>query len=212
MEDRMFTFHRHTRLAGSTPRAAGITFVAAVLSTLALSLAIVAPPDARADHGSTQQCVFIPYKSCYDDGGAPVERSRSDDVGHGKHLETAATLFRDGNLMVDSHAINRNWFGGLRPRTLVVAVDNAGRSIWVSQVFASQTLCSVPDLSCASERRETFSEGFPQAVGHHTADLRIYHADAANYVNLRNAFIDAIKSAGDIAQAVKDELEKLQKS
>ena len=46
-----------------------------------------------------------------------------------------------------------------------VAVDNQGRAIWVSQVFNSATLCGVMDPSCASQRRETFSQQFPDAVG-----------------------------------------------
>ena len=63
----------------------------------------------------------------------------------------------------------------------------------------------------ASQRRETFSQQFPNAVGHYAAHLDIYHADNPNYVNLRNTIIDGIKATGDIAQEIKDVLGQLQK-
>jgi hypothetical protein len=94
------------------------------------------------------------------------------------------------------------------PPRLVVAVDNQGRAIWVSQVFTSATLWGVTDVSCASRRRDTFSENFPEAVGHYTAHMTIYHGD--NYVDLRARLIAAIKATGDVAQEIKDQWNRLQ--
>jgi hypothetical protein len=68
------------------------------------------------------------------------------------------------------------------------------------------------DPSCASFRRETFSQLLPEAVGQHAAELQIYHADNANYVDLRNSMIDAIKAAGAIAAEVKAVIGSLQKT
>lgn len=177
----------------------------AVLGAVAL-----APAAAQAYDTPTQQCYFTPYKICANDGGSPVTRKNTQDIGSGKKLETTATQYRNGLLMVDSWAKNSNWFGGMRPKTLVVAVDNRGRAIWVSQVFTSATLCGVMDVSCASQRRETFSEQFPEAVGHYTAHMQIYHADNPNYVDLRARLIAAIKATGDIAQEIKDQWDRLQ--
>jgi hypothetical protein len=208
-------FNRITLTSGRTVNGdSRLPVVAPLLASLTVLVGIsaFAPPAARADHGPTRQCTFFPIKWCHNDGGSPIQRSKADDVGWGKGIETTATLHRDGNLAVDSYGRNSNWFGGLRPRTLVVVVDEGGRAIWVSQVFESRTLCGVLDVTCASNRRETFVEAFPAAVGHHAVDVRIYHADAPNYVDLRNSVIDAIKSAGDIAEAVKAELDKLQKT
>jgi hypothetical protein len=206
-------FHPNTAVSAATrfagDRLGRLAVLVAALAALVL-LPALAPSAAHADT-PTEQCTFVPWRMCFPDGGAPLERSRDSEVGHGKRIETTATLFRNGQFVADVFGHNNNWFAGLRPRTLVVAVDNRGRSIWVSDVLASQTLCSVWD-ACASNRRETFLNSFPEAVGHHAADLRIYHADEANYVDLRNRLIDFIKSAGDIAQAVKAELDKLQKT
>jgi hypothetical protein len=180
--------------------------LSAVLGAVAL-----APAAAQAYSTPTESCHFTPAKTCVNDGGAPLARAKSEDVGSGKHLTTNATLYRNGLLMVDSFGQNSNWVGGLRPRTMVVAVDDQGRAIWVSNIFASQTLCAVPDFSCASSRRETFSQQLPDAVGHYAADLQIYDGDAANYVDLRNRIIDGIKATGDIAAEIKAVLGQLLK-
>src|SRR4051794_35255204 len=179
---------------------------AAVVGAVAL-----APGVAQAYTTPTQSCHFTPSRSCVNDGGAPLARSKSEDVGAGKHLTTNATMYRNGLLMVDSYGQNSTWFGALRPRTLAVVVDNRGGAIWFSQIFASQTLCGVMDPSCASNRRETFSQQMPDAVGHYAADVQIYDGDAANFVDLRNSFIDAIKAAGDIAVEIKAVLSQLTK-
>jgi hypothetical protein len=168
------------------------------------------PTAAQAYNTPTQSCTFNP-KVCFDDGGSPLRRTNAQDIGAGKHVTSTATEYRNGLLVLDSYSKNDNWWYGMRPKTLVVAVDNQGRAIWVSQVFNSATLCGVVDPSCASQRRETFTQQFPDAVGHYTAHLEIYHADNPNYVNLRNSIIDAIKASRDIAQEVKDVLNQLQK-
>lgn len=118
---------------------------------------------------------------------------KKDEVGFGKIMETKATLYRNGHLMVDTHTRNDNWTGGLRGKVLVVAVDGQGRSIWVSKEFRCATRCSVPDVSCASQGRETFSDNFPAPVGEMTHRLNIYQADTPSYVNLRESLISAIK-------------------
>jgi hypothetical protein len=186
------------------------------LRTAAAGIAVVGavalvPTAAQAYDTPTQSCTFQPVKVCYNDGGSPLTRTNSQDIGAGKHVTSTATEYRNGLLMLDSYSKNDNWWYGMRPKTLVVAVDNQGRAIWVSNVFTSATLCGVADLSCASQRRETFSQQFPDPVGHYTAHLQIYHADNPNYVNLRNTIIDGIKATGDIAQEIKNVLDQLQK-
>jgi hypothetical protein len=143
---------------------------------------------------------------------AQVVGVNNADIGYGKHVESRATQYTNGLLMLDSFSKNDNWWYGMRPRTLVVNVDSAGRAIWVSPVFNSATICGVMDPTCASQRREFFNAGYPAAVGQHTARLDIYHADNPNYINLRNSLIDAIKAGGDVAQAVKDVWYQLQKT
>jgi hypothetical protein len=136
----------------------------------------------------------------------------AQDIGSGKHVTSNATQYSNGLLMLDSFSKNDNWFYGMRPKTLVVSVDNHNNAIWVSHEFDSATVCGVMDPTCASQRREYFSESEPAAIGRNTVRLDIYHADNPNYVNLRNQLIDAIKAGVDVAQEVKDAWSQLTKS
>jgi hypothetical protein len=135
----------------------------------------------------------------------------NEEVGWGKRMDTTATLYRDGRLVVDSYTRNDNWTGALRGRTFVVVADAQGRSIWASRIFEDPTRCSILDPGCASYGRVTHIELFPEAVGQYVEQLDIYHADDANFVDLRAALIDAIKATGDVADAVREEWEQLQR-
>lgn len=143
---------------------------------------------------------------------APVQATKNEEVGWGKRMNTQTTLYRDGRLFVSCYTKNDNWTGALRGKILVVPVDAAGRSLWVSSEFRCTTRCSVPDFSCASYGKDTFFEQFPAAVGQHATRLDIYQADTPSFVDLRNKLIDFVKSLGDVAQAVKDEWGKLLKT
>jgi hypothetical protein len=134
------------------------------------------------------------------------------EVGWGKRMDTTAVLYRNGTLTVQSYQKNDNWFGGLRGRILVVCIDEHGNSIWISDVLSCPTRCSIPDVGCASYGTSSFVNNFPEAVGKHTTRLDILQADNANYVELRNQFIDAIKALGSIAQEVISQFGKLVKS
>jgi hypothetical protein len=143
---------------------------------------------------------------------ATVTGTNNEDVGYQKHMQTSATEYTNGALFVNNYLKNDNWWYGMRPQTLVVTVDANGNAIWVSKVFQSATVCGVFDPTCASQRRETFSDSAPPAIGQYAHHLDIYHADSPNYRNLRNDLIDIIKSGTDVAQAVKDAWNQLNKS
>lgn len=145
-------------------------------------------------------------------GGATAVAVKAGEVGWGKRMVTIANLYRSGLLVVDSATMNDNWFGGLRGRTLIVLVDTQGNMIWTSQIFHDPTRCSIPDVSCASYGRVTHVEQFPAPVGEHAARIDIYHADEANFINLRDALIDGLKAVADVAAAVKAVWDQLQKS
>lgn len=135
--------------------------------------------------------------------GREIRHTEVAEVGWGKRMETTAILYRNGQLSVDSYQKNDNWFGGLRGQILVLCIDAASNNIWISDVLACPTRCSIPDVSCASYGRTSFANQFPEQVGRFTARLDILQADNPNYVDLRNAFIDAIKAVGDVAAEVK---------
>jgi hypothetical protein len=122
-----------------------------------------------------------------------VSLFKKDEVGFGKFMETKATLYRNGQLVVDTFTRNDNWTSGLRGKVLVVAIDAQGRAIWISKELRCATRCSVPDVSCASQGRQTFTESFPAEVGEMTHRLDIYQADTPFYVDLRASLIGGIR-------------------
>ncbi|GGI04815.1 hypothetical protein [Egicoccus halophilus] len=141
---------------------------------------------------------------------APQKRTGSltarlyQDVGFRKRMETNATLYRDGRLVVDSFTRNDNWTGALRGRTLAVIVDAQDRAIMVSNVFADPTRCSVADLSCASYGRQIHQQLFPLAIGQHAERVDLYTGDNVNFSDLRQRTIDVIRASRDIAKEVRD--------
>ncbi len=96
---------------------------------------------------------------------AEIGKSVTQEGGAEKQITTDITLYRDGTLVCDVFTRNNNWFGCLRGHVLVVVYDEDRRAIWVSQEMVCATRCSIPDPSCASWGRETFTQKAPQAVG-----------------------------------------------
>jgi hypothetical protein len=132
------------------------------------------------------------------------------DLGAGKHHTASATQYTNGLVTVDSWSKNDNWWYGMRPKVLVVSVDSRGNAIWVSNSFNVPTLCGVMDPSCASQRRDYFSQYEPAAIGRNTVRLDVLHADTASYTDMRASLIAAIKAGVDVAQEVKDAWSQLQ--
>ncbi|HYO30150.1 MAG TPA: hypothetical protein VER37_06165 [Thermomicrobiales bacterium] len=135
---------------------------------------------------------------------------KSDEVGFGKRIETKATLFRNDQLVVEARTINESWVAGLRGRVLVVVVDDRDRAIWVSRVFECRTRCSVPDVTCASQGLETFTENFPahpeagNVISKYASSLAIYHSDGPDPVTFRDQWVRNIQDAQDIAREIKE--------
>jgi hypothetical protein len=130
----------------------------------------------------------------------PVVKHQRDEVGWGKFIDTDVTLYRDGRLLCSVKTENNNWTGGLRGRLLIVGVDMRGNACWVSQELQCTTRCSIPDFSCASFGRDTLSETWPPEGARIVDHVDIYQADAASFVDLRRATVDAIKAVGELAQ------------
>lgn len=160
----------------------------------------------------------------YDDAGHPwwasnttyvpsdqINFNKSEQVGYAKRIRTNGSLSRNGFLSADVYTENKNWSTGLRGRVLVVVFDRHNNMIWVSKEFAAATRCSVPDPSCASSGQETWTESFPDVIGKYADHVELHQADTPSFKNVRDQIIDAIKAAGDIAEAVKAVLGTLTK-
>jgi len=135
----------------------------------------------------------------------PIRRSTGlVNVAWGKSMSTDATLYRDGRLIATTYTKNDNWWAGLRGRILIVAVDTAGRAIWVSPDFQCTTRCAVPDMSCASYGTDLFSDSFPEAFGRYASYMDIYQAEIPSFSDLRQRTIDGIKALKDIVDVAAD--------
>lgn len=132
-----------------------------------------------------------------------VETPRQN-IGWGKWMQTTATQYRDGRLLISTFTQNDNWTGALRGRVLVVVVDAQGRAICVSEDHACTTRCAVPDFSCASYGTNLFTNTFPEPIGRYAHRLDIYQAETASFVDLRQKTIDAIKALKDIVDVAAD--------
>lgn len=112
-------------------------------------------------------------------------------VGYERTMTTEGKLYRNGQMMCTVYTKNNNWIGGLRGKVLLVAIDDAGRSIWVSKELKATTRCSIPDVSCASYGQDIFSEKFPDAIGQHAVRVDVYQADTPSFVDMRKQLIAA---------------------
>jgi hypothetical protein len=136
---------------------------------------------------------------------APLEAETEwQNIGWGKSMHTKATQYRDGRLQLRTSTKNDNWTGGLRGRVLVIVVDAAGRAICVSEDHACTTRCSVPDVSCASNGTDLFTDTFPEAIGRYATRLDIYQAETPSFVDLRAKTIEGIKAVKDIVDVAAD--------
>jgi hypothetical protein len=131
-----------------------------------------------------------------------VVASEYTEVGDHKYMDTKATLYRNGVLIVDSYQKSDNWGAGLRGQILVLCIDGNANAHWISPVFVCPTRCSATDPTCASRGRVNFQANFPEPVGQYTERLDIYQADNPNYVDYRTRWIEVIKNTGEIVAAV----------
>lgn len=134
---------------------------------------------------------------------AEIHYHEEQEVGALKWITTDTTLYRDGTLGIDAFARCSNLFSGLRPHILVVFYDSSRRAIWVSNEYIMATCCSLFDVSCASWRRQTFLEKYPEVVGRYTEGIDVYHADGESFVNLRDQFLRAIRESKEVADEIK---------
>jgi hypothetical protein len=140
----------------------------------------------------------------------PTTKYEEQYIGWNKFVQTNAILYRNGLLTLESKNRNRNPWGGMRCRTLVVVQDAAGRAIWVSSEFADPTRCSLFDPSCASDGTTNHTQQFPEPVGRFALSMDLLVGEEASFVDLRNQFIRIIKATADIVQEIKDVYDQLQ--
>ncbi len=137
----------------------------------------------------------------------PVEASEEAQVGNSKKMHTKAILYTNGVLSIETFSQSGHNTEALRGHVLIICVDTAGRAIWVSQDYRCTTRCAKWDLTCASAGTDSFLEYFPEVVGRHTASLGIVQSEEG-LGNFRNVVINGLKTAGDIAAELKEQINR----
>jgi hypothetical protein len=137
----------------------------------------------------------------------PIESSRTEEVGNKKTVETKATLYRNGTLVVEQYGRNRHPTEGLRPRTIVV-IAAGPNALWVSAVKGGGTLSSTLDPTGRSSGKKVFEPEFiPPVICQAATRMDIYSFDGDRATSWRDQTVgnikDAIRSAKDVSAEVK---------
>jgi hypothetical protein len=140
---------------------------------------------------------------------APVETSREEEVGNDKRMRTNAILYRDGRLGVSAYTESQHPTEGLRGRLFIVAVDDRGRSHYVSEEFVCTTRGSTFDFFTPSRGTDAFFQNFPEPVGRLSQRLDIYHGTGPLGDPLAGVK-NFLKGAQDVYDEIKPFLEQLQ--
>lgn len=143
----------------------------------------------------------------------PVRASKTDTVKDHRYMESNVTLYKNGQLAIQTKCWSRKRFGGLTGQSLfVVCVDDKGNAIWVSKAFPCKTVGGLADVGTASEHTQTHTEALPEAIGKHTKAIDIFH-DAGDISKRRQDQVEdvkkAIEQASDVAAEVKAAVAKL---
>jgi hypothetical protein len=142
------------------------------------------------------------------DWGGPVQASREEEVGNQKRMRTSATLYRSGGLAVSAYTESRHPTEGLRGRLFIVAVDDRGRSHWVSEEFVCTTRGSTFDFFTPSRGTDAFYQNFPEPVGRLSQRLDIFHSTGPLGDPLAGVK-NFIRGAQDVYEEIRPFLEQL---
>lgn len=125
-----------------------------------------------------------------------VRAQKSASMGGGSG-EGKATLYRNGNLVVEGYAVSTARTTATRTSIFVVGVDTKGRSLFVSKKFDVPTACAKWDASCSSKRRATFQQQISGDLAQYVARLDVYVADrgSGGVEGRLKQFVDNIKSS-----------------
>ncbi|WP_435020563.1 hypothetical protein TA3x_001899 [Tundrisphaera sp. TA3] len=144
----------------------------------------------------------------------PLKANKRDTVKDHRYMESNATLYRNGKFVIQTRSWSKKNFQGLKGQSVfAVVVDGKGNAIWASKVHKCKTIGGTQDPGTASDRKDTNDEKWPEAIGQHAKSIDIYH-DAGDLSQNRKSQVndikEAVKSAGEIAQEVKNAIKKLE--
>lgn len=108
----------------------------------------------------------------------PIQATKSEGVGFHKSMTTKASMYRNGQLMVEITTDCENLFHGLRGRALIAICDGSGNAIGVTEELRCTTRGGLLDPATPSAGKDIFSLQFPQEVGERAVCLDIMQTDA----------------------------------
>lgn len=137
-----------------------------------------------------------------------VKASKEDAVKDHRYMRSDVTLYRNGKLVIQTRSWSRKSTGGLKGQTVfVVAVDDKGNAIWVSQVHKLRTVGGRKDPTTASDRTDTNSETWPEVIARHTKSIDIYHSAgdlSQSRESQKRAILESAQAIKEIKEAFND--------
>lgn len=136
-----------------------------------------------------------------------IKYAERETVGRRKVMETTATLFRNGLLVMETLSECNHWCEGLRGRVFAICIDTQGRAIWVTKEYKCTTRGSIFDPTCPSQGKDVFQENIPEIIAQQTNALDIVQDDGP-LTNWREQLKRQIKDTREVL----DEVRKVQSS
>ncbi|WP_155523998.1 hypothetical protein [Nodosilinea nodulosa] len=138
-----------------------------------------------------------------------VKHKERETVGNRKVMETSATLYRNGFMVIETLTDCNNWTEGLKGRVFVVCIDSLGRAIWVTKEYKCTTRGSKFDVTCPRKGKDNFQETVPEVVAQMTSSLDIVQDDGP-INNWREQLRRQMNDLVDVEQGLKQAYNSLQ--
>ncbi|KAJ7852744.1 hypothetical protein B0H13DRAFT_2581545 [Mycena leptocephala] len=135
-------------------------------------------------------------------GSTSLMKTKSQEVGSCKTMESTVTLYHDGRLSVDVWTECSNLMHGLRGRVLVIIYDEDHNAIGISQEIRCDTRGGVLDPFTPSSGRQSFIQQFPQEIGQRAAGFEILQADETVFGGEADRILKLVGVAKALAQVL----------
>jgi len=112
----------------------------------------------------------------------PIQAKKTEWITSTKFIETNATLYRDGKLMVEVDTDNKTFDYALRGRVVILVLDKEGFTIGETNKFHCTLRGGLNPFGSPRCGRDTFLQQFPQDVGMRAVCLNIFQTDAPETV------------------------------
>ena len=106
----------------------------------------------------------------------PVVAHKNQTLGNSKTIDTTATLYRSGQLVIESYTRSGHPTEGLHARLFLVCMDAQGHAIWVTNRDKCTTRGGTLDWTTESAGTNTFQHQVPPMVAALVTRIDIYQS------------------------------------